>query len=46
MPYDGIAYNQIWIFSYNLEWEVNEIRNCRRDPQVKRSLLQDDGTCT
>ena len=46
MPYDGIAFSQISTFSYNLEWEVNEIHNFGRVPQTKRNLMEDDGTCT
>ena len=46
MPYDGIAYSQIWTFSYNLEWEVNEVHNFGQGPQAKQNLSQDDGTCT
>ena len=43
---DGIAFTQIWTFSYNLEWEVNEIHNFGRGPQTKRNLMEDDGTFT
>ena len=45
MSYDGIAYSQIWTFSYNLEGEVNEIHNFGRGPQTKRNLIGDSGTC-